>query len=357
MTIKFLLRLTFFILTPVFCLGQSTSTPDTTQRKKISILPLPAFGYTPETRAYIGAVGLITLTNKNFRTSNLSIEFNYTQNKQSILGANWNLFINEERWLSTGTAVLSKYPDLYFGIGKNTPNENEISYNSRRFEFDIDFYRQLRNNWFAGLVVRNKSWRNIELAGDKKQPSIDSVAESDVFGLGLAIIKDSRNNILNSIYGNYFGLSISNNFTDNNTFQKILFDVRQYYSINRIHTLAFRLLTEFNTKAAPFNDMAMLGGDARVRGYYFGRYRDNHFYAFQAEYRSLIYKRFGYAVFGGVSDVSNSVSNFSANSIKPNAGIGLRFLIDRREKINLRFDYAIGIDGQDGFYISFGESF
>lgn len=34
----------------------------------------------------------------------------------------------------------------------------------------------------------------------------------------------------------------------------------------------------------------------------------------------------------------------------------MRFRLDAKDKINLRFDYARGNDS-DGFYISFGEAF
>ena len=91
--------------------------------------------------------------------------------------------------------------------------------------------------------------------------------------------------------------------------------------------------------------------------YFYGRFRDNNLLILQTEFRSQIYRRFGYAIFGGISEVSSSLSGFTVNNVKPNYGVGLRFLIDRKEKINLRLDYGIGIDGQSGFYISFGESF
>jgi hypothetical protein len=42
---------------------------------------------------------------------------------------------------------------------------------------------------------------------------------------------------------------------------------------------------------------------------------------------------------------------------KWNAGMGLRFLVDKQDRTNLRFDYAVGQDGNRGFYFSFGESF
>ena len=69
--------------------------------RKIKVLPVPAFGYSPETRAYVGAVALFTLDlykDSLTRTSNAKVEFNYTWNKQSILEAQWSYFFKEEKW-------------------------------------------------------------------------------------------------------------------------------------------------------------------------------------------------------------------------------------------------------------------
>lgn len=55
--------------------------------------------------------------------------------------------------------------------------------------------------------------------------------------------------------------------------------------------------------------------------------------------------------------VYEKISKIEDKSFKPNAGVGLRFLVDKNENTNLRFDYAVGVQNQSGFYISFGESF
>jgi hypothetical protein len=45
------------------------------------------------------------------------------------------------------------------------------------------------------------------------------------------------------------------------------------------------------------------------------------------------------------------------NNSKYNYGGGIRFLMDKEEHTNLRLDYAVGQDGNKGFYVVFGESF
>jgi outer membrane protein assembly factor BamA len=106
-----------------------------------------------------------------------------------------------------------------------------------------------------------------------------------------------------------------------------------------------------------FYDYAMVGGDRNARGYYYGRFRDKNSTSLQVELRSHLFWRFGMAAFGGLSSIYKNISHIQAESFKPNAGIGIRFLADHLNNTHLRIDYAVGVQQQSGFYISFGESF
>jgi hypothetical protein len=79
---KQLLRITFLLVYSTgFC--QHNSIDMLKHVRKVKVLPVPAFGYSPETKSYIGAVCLF---NFNFyqdsftRSSNAKIEFNYSWN-------------------------------------------------------------------------------------------------------------------------------------------------------------------------------------------------------------------------------------------------------------------------------------
>ena len=91
-----------------------------------------------------------------------------------------------------------------------------------------------------------------------------------------------------------------------------------------------------------------MGGDEFVRGYFFGRFRDKNLSTLQTEIRSPSLWRFGLAAIGGISTLYDNFSNFS-KQFWPNYGAGLRFLIDRKENINLRLDYVLGAHDNSGF--------
>jgi outer membrane protein assembly factor BamA len=146
------------------------------------------------------------------------------------------------------------------------------------------------------------------------------------------------------------------NIAQKNYFELTL-DGRLYKSWNTKLVSATRFVHDFNFGIIPFYDLAFLGGDQYVRGYYFGRFRDQHLSTIQQEFRMPIYWRFGLATFGGLSSIYSDKQPFSINNIKYNYGLGLRFLVDKKDKTSLRLDYAIGNNNNSGFYVSFGESF
>ena len=71
----------------LFLFGQKIDSSDV-KVKKVKILPVPAFGYEPETKTHIVAVCLFTLDfyqDSTTRKSNAKLEFNYTFRNQIIL--------------------------------------------------------------------------------------------------------------------------------------------------------------------------------------------------------------------------------------------------------------------------------
>jgi hypothetical protein len=348
--ISFLL---LFIGNVVFCQESKSA-------KKLSVLPVPAIGYSPETKTYIGVVTLFTFNNVSdslTRSSNASVEFNYTWNKQVIFESDWNYFFPHEEWFTRGLVHYSKYPDLYYGIGFDTPESGEVNFQSNRFIFDIDVFRNIKKEVFLGFGVNYKQFGNIDYLNDTSMFYAE-LKSGNNYGLKVLFLKDSRNNILSPSDGDYFEFSSVFNVSSS-FYTKILLDYRNYFGFGKAgeHTLAGRFYHSTILGDPPFYDYPMIGGDKYVRGYYLGRFRDKNLSSVQLELRNHLFWRIGISTFCGISMVYGQVSNIESESFKPNAGVGLRFLVDKSEGTNLRIDYAVGAQNQSGFYVSFGESF
>jgi len=346
--IKLLSVFVFFIMLSIFAQGQDSL-------KRVKILPVPTIGFSPETKTYMGIVSLFTINLYNdsvTRTSNAKLEFNYTWNKQLILETEWNYFFKDEKWFTKGKIHYSSYPDFYYGVGTNTPDSNKLLYSSNRIVFEVSLFKKMGGKFFTGASIKYLNYRNVNFIGSHPYPEL---ADNWSFGIGYTLLRDSRDNLLTPAKGLYFNLNAGYNFSKQN-YGEATIDLRYYKTWAEKYTWANRLINEFHFGTPAFYDYAFLGGDKYVRGYNYGRYRDNNLTSYQTELRLPVIWRFGLAVFGGISNLNNG-SNLSLENTKTNYGLGFRFLVDKHDKTNLRLDYAIGGAKNSGFYISFGESF
>lgn len=325
--------------------------------RKYSVLPVPAIGYSPETRTYLGAVVLLTMNPADTlaRASKAELEFNATWNRQFITEMAWDYMLNEDNWLTRGMIHFSKYPDFYYGIGNNTRASDELLYGSNRFILDAGVLRKIGNRLYAGLDARFIDYNRLSHNGI--DGSFPELIENSTAGIGLSVLKDSRNSILTPLNGIYIHGSLSYNFSETDDYGRTSLDLRYYRTIFGRLSLAGRFYNEFTSGHPPFYDYPAMGGDRYVRGYLYGRYRDKHLSTIQAEARVPVVWRFGIAFFGGYSNVYPGPGALKLDEFRYNLGIGLRFLVDRKNNINLRIDYAVGTGNNSGFYIAFGESF
>ena len=173
------------------------------------------------------------------------------------------------------------------------------------------------------------------------------------------LLWDSRNNSFSSSGGFYFQYYI-NEFSGwlGSEFHYVaqLLDVRKYFTLSGESTLAFQFAGSFNNGDVPVRSMANIGSSSIMRGYYDGRYTDKNMMAVQGEIRQHIAGRFGMVGFVGVGRVAHSMSEFALTRLKLSLGTGLRFAIDRKERLNARLDLGFG-DHSNGIYLNLSEAF
>jgi hypothetical protein len=93
-----------------------------------------------------------------------------------------------------------------------------------------------------------------------------------------------------------------------------------------------------------------------LRGYAANRFRDQNFAGMQAEYRAHLFWRIGVVGFAGVGDVFKSTEDLQWETLKYSYGGGLRFMVNKKEKLNVRLDYGFGRDNSS-FYLILTEAF
>ncbi len=321
----------------------------------------PVLTYTPETSlaAGLGAKYLFKFSGsgEETRTSNMPISFTYTLNNQVELISRYDVFFQNESYLLSGNLELRIFPQFYYGIGRNTPESNEETYSFSQVLVSPLIQKNIIVPFlFVGGGVRYNQVGNFNYEADSrlKTGNVTGSSGSRSLGTEFAITYDDRDNILNALSGWYARVSFGIYrawMGSTQSFERGRIDIRKYIPLNsEKHILALQLKSDLSFGNVPFVELAALGGDQIMRGYYQGRYLDNHLLALQAEYRFTVYSRFGGVVFAGVGDVVSALSDFQLQNFRPSVGAGLRILIEKKENLNLRLDYGFGRKNSSSYF-------
>lgn len=361
----YLVSVLFAIVALATSLPVAGQQSDTVRRqKKLKITPLPALFYTPETRLGFGGLvsGVFNLGDrKTTRNSNAEVLAAYTLNNQIILRTRNNLFTKDEKYALSGEVSFYDFPILYYGVGNDTDKDLEEELGYKVFIFQERVLRQVRKSLFIGPQYRYNYLYDIEYEPENlvdDTPFIYSGAGTNS-GLGFSTIYDTRNNVLNASKGVFLqfstffhGDALGGDFN----FNRYTLDLRRYWMLNNGDVIAAQYFGEFNTGDIPFREMAQLGGENIMRGYYNGRFRDDQQMAVQVEYRKQVIPWLGFTTFGAYGDVSDDIGNFEIGDFKYAVGAGLRIMVNKADRLNIRIDYGLG-DDTNGFYFAIAEAF
>jgi len=335
--------------------------------KTSSLLVLPVVFYTPETK-WAGGVGGIyafrpEASGVRSRPSSIYFSAIYTQLKQFQLELNPELYLKNEEYILTVKSLLEEYPNKFFGIGNNVPESMEENYTSRSVSFDVSAQKKIfpGQKIYAGLKYRFENFKLTEVERGRSLANPETVGSEGgvISGLGFIISWDTRDNIFSPWRGSYWQVQTYFNqpFVGSDySFSNIKADLRKYASLFSGHVLAVQGLMDYVSGRIPFHKLSKLGGQNIMRGYYTGRYRDKLLVALQAEYRLPVWGRLGAVGFAGLGDVADKLAHVRFGNLKYSIGAGLRFMLNKTERTQLRLDFGWG-KGTSGMYFTAGEAF
>ncbi|PKL91340.1 MAG: hypothetical protein CVV21_09000 [Candidatus Goldiibacteriota bacterium HGW-Goldbacteria-1] len=319
------------------------------------ILPLPL--YSEET----GLKGIITgayFYNKKPDTfsSNIQLYLSYSlKNQVSVEEEGWHYWENNEYKLYHNS-YYKKYPDTFFGVGNDNKDDAAEKVTFQMLKFRAEFHKKIAGLLYAGVRL---SYENFVLLEAKPNGLISSEVfkgsrGGSYFGQGLVFSMDTRDNsllamdgIYTTLYCDYYGLGL--NVRD--SFVKTEFDFRKYFKLADNQSIAAEVFTGVIAGSPPIQLMEQFGGDHKMRGYFYGRYRDKCMSFVQAEYRIIPWERVGFTVFAGAGDVYESSP--ADMNVKFAGGVGLRIGLVPEERANLRIDLGYGRDGLAFIFYAF----
>ena len=338
---------------------------DTSEQKRSGLTFIPILFYTPETKMG-GGTGLSYFFRESgsdltSRPSSIVPILIYTQKKQIVSELGTDLYWKNDHIHLSGDIGYTKFPDKFYGIGKNTPDESEEDYTPRDVSFSLGIQRKIHSEFHLGLHYgfEDRKMKEVEEGGQLVKKEIVGSGGGQTSGLGIVVNWDTRDNILFPTSGGFYQLSTNfygHTIGSDYAFTSHRLDLRRYYPLFSSHVLAFQGYLYSVSGKPPFQKLGLLGGDSVLRGYYEGRYRDMKTIVVQMEHRLLLWRKFGLVGFVGAGDVAEKMSSFALNDLKHSIGFGLRYMLNPDEKMNVRLDYAIGKDSS-GFYITALEAF
>lgn len=336
-----------------------------TLKTKFKVFPLPVVYFSPETEWGFGVVSLFSFRfkgeTKKSRISQFQFGAAYTQRKQILFYLPFQLYAKNEKYFSFGELGYYKYSYRFFGVGNDLPDSNEELYNVTFPRIRLNVMKLAKSNWYVGFRYWYDGYdiTKTENQGILSKGNVEGAKGGAVSSLGFISLIDSRNDYNYPSSGTYFEFVALPNldvFGSDLEFTRFSADYVKYIGKGK-NVLAVNFYGVATLGEAPFNELALIGGTRRLRGYFEGRFRDRNMLMAQAEYRRELFWNIGLVAFTGYGVVSRDIENFEAKNIRPSGGLGLRYRMSKDEKINLRLDYGIGENGSSGFYLTIGEAF
>jgi outer membrane protein assembly factor BamA len=333
--------------------------------KNYKLLFLPLLFYTPETKFGAGVASIFTFKFKNdsktARPSSLQLGYAYTQYKQVLLYLPFQLWLKDGKYNINGEFGYYKYNYFFWGVGTKLPFSNQERYDVNYPLIRINALRRVAPNFYVGLRFNRDDFRITKVDSTKQlvQQTIVGSQGGSVSSQGIALKYDNRDSQFfptKGYFGEFTAQFDSKKWGSSYNFVKFVFDGSTYFKNKFKHVLALNIHLEKGNGSVPFNDMALLGGTKRMRGFYSGRYRDKNCWIAQAEYRVPLFWRLGMVGFISAGDVAPIINSFKTSTIKVAYGTGLRIMLDKKQKINLRIDIAWA-DPKPNFYLTLTEAF
>jgi hypothetical protein len=330
------------------------------------IIPVPLYSYSSEAGHTFGLAkfNLIDLSKNDTLSaaSKISEVATFSTLGRINVSVATELNWHNGRYMVTGYINYKQQPEYMLGIGNDVSIEDVEEVSTTRLKFVNYGLIQVVKNLYLGIGVDLTNYTNIEY------DSTSFLVEDNVLGteggtstgLGFAAVYDSRDNRYNAYKGYYAALktmTFPSWMGNPYLYSSYNLDLRTYINPWYKHVIAFQGTTSWRTGDVPFYELAQLGGEDQMRGYYKGALRDKVLVDCQMEYRMPVWKIIGITGFIGTGRVAESYSNLSTDGFWLSYGGGLRIKVDSAHNTNLRLDWGFGPNGVNGFYINFAEAF
>ena len=332
--------------------------------KNLKLAAFPVVFYTPETALGFGGVGIGTFRlggeSMETRPSSVQVAISYTTKNQFLLFAPFEFYRDDEKWRAIGELGFYKYLYNFFGLGIDSRKEDEEVYETTFPRARLTLFREVLDNFSIGLAYELDAFSNlgIQEGGILEATTVVGKDDGTVSNIGPRFLFDTRDHLFFPtkgffIQGSY--LTSSKLLGSSFNYSKFELDNRLYQKVGKKQVVAANLFLANSSSGTPFYDLNYLGSK-RTRGFENRRFQDNAELSLAVEYRFPIAGRFGAVAFGSTGTVAPDLGRALASVYKNSGGVGLRYVINKRDGVRIRIDYGISGEGSN-FYFTLKEAF
>ncbi len=327
---------------------------------------LPIVGYSPDTGVLLGGFGMrffyLDPPTAEARPSVISPVVLYTLKNQVMVFLGTDLNWGGGRWHAGLVPGYQKFPDDWYGIGRDAPADPVDDYTPEQFSFEGMIERETWGELRLGLAARAVKHQVLETGsgGPLGGGDLPGAERTVLLAPGVLAAWDTRDNTWSPRRGLWVQTGASfyrEGLGSDYEFTEYRADLRGYLPLGERAALAGQLFYTSLDGTTPFFQLPTLGGQQGLRGYTAARFRDATVAMARLEWRSgPVWKRFGGVAFAGLGDVAPNPGSLTTAAGLTTVGFGLRWMINPEEQVNLRMDFGFG-NGDSGFYLSLGEAF
>lgn len=380
MTIKQIALPTLFTLGLITAFAQSDTTAqksDSTSKfnsfnkkaeKFFKVCPVPLISYSTDAGNVFGLAKFNTFhpSKKDTisRPSKISEVVTISTKGRINVSISNDLIFKEDKYMFLSYFNFKKQPEYILGIGNDVSREDVEQVITNRVKFATTALIRVKKFFYAGIGLDIADYFDIKADSNSFliANDVSGLSGGVDFGVGLAGALDSRDNRYNASKGAlvltslvFYPEAIGSAYQ----FTKFDLDMRKYIMPwkNLKHVIAVQASTTYTEGDVPYYDLAQLGGEDKMRGYYKGAIRDKVLVDAQIEYRMPVWNIFGIVGWVGTGRVGTGYDDLALDGFRLSYGGGIRIRVDSGSNVNLRLDMGFGPGGVSGFYINFAEAF
>ena len=285
-------------------------------------------------------------------TSQLVGVAQYTNTDSYVAGLMNNLYLDEGNQRAM-TAV------WYLNVNNDF---NDAKFVSKDYGI---FHRQswrVAQDWFlGGQVIAEWSGFTADNTAGEDFLELTGASDAAVYGIGGYLTYDTRDNFYYPLTGTLFEantFSYLNSLGSDVDYDMLELTYTRYLKIHDKHVLALGYYGRYVSDDAPYSGESYLGRRSALRGFNAGEISGQRLSALQAEYRYHYSEKWKFVGFTGLANIQEGTAEINRqDGLYYSAGVGVRYAIQPKDKVHLRFDIAFGNDDNQGFYIGLQEAF